>query len=180
MSRFYLAFWVRWSAAFVLIAATVAAGFATVMAIGSYVYKGFPPLEPEALDALGTIWLFWLGVGYGIGMIGALVGALAFVYRKCIGGYRLVPLNCQGEVLDEIGPKHYFKMWRKWFFALIWVNAAQVIVLAVAHKLLFGGGVWIGWFNPWWLTPMIIVSGLLSLPLFLYRCKNVRITSCIS
>lgn len=180
MRKFYLAAGGRWLAAFVVIAGGLSAGFATLMTAGIYAYKGFAPLEPQTREALQTIWLFWLGIGYGIGMVGAVVGALRFVCKRCLGGYRAVPLNCQGEILDEVGAGDYFKIWRKWFFALIWVNAAQAVVVIVVHKLLFGGPVWMGWFNPLWLTPMVMVSGLAALGILMKRCTKVRIEPCAS
>jgi hypothetical protein len=170
----------RWTVVFAAIALIAAAGFATAVTAVSYALKGFPPIGDQTWDALKTIWGFWAGIGYGIGMIAALTGALRSVLARCIGGYRIVVVNCQGERLESLGAKPYFKIWRRWFFGVIWINAAQVIILIAGHKLIFGGTLWMGWYTPWWLTPMIIVSALFALPVLLYRCKNTRIEPCAS
>lgn len=179
MNRFYLILGVRWIISFIFIGVTVSTVFATLMSIGTYAYKGFAPLDAQTWSALQTIWLFWLGIGYGIGMIAALVLALGTLLYRCIEGQRLLLLNCKEERIESLELKPYFKLWRKWFFTIIWINAAQAVILIVIHKLLFGGAVWISWFNPWIVTPMIIFSGLLALPIMIRRSKRVRIEPCV-
>ncbi len=161
-----------------LIALGVAIGFASIMTIVFYALKGFAPLDVQTWEALRIIWYFWLKIGYGVGVLAGLVGGLKFICKRCIAGYRIHPLDCQGERVDSIDLKRYFKIWRKWFFIIIWANAAQAVVLIVVHQLLFGGAVWIGWFSPFGLTPMILLSGLVAFPLLVRRCKMVKVEPC--
>lgn len=178
MTNFYLTLWVRWSIAFIVIGLLGSLGFATVVTAGIYIFKGFVPLNTTTWNALQTIWFFWLSIGYGVGMIAALVVALNTLLYRCINHRRLILLNCKEEVLERSGFKPYFKLWRKWFFSLIWINAAQVIIVIIMHKLLFGGSVWIGWFNPWSITLMILLSGGVALPLMIHRSKRLKIVPC--
>jgi len=180
MNRFFLLVWGRWIIAFLLIALIAAIGFATAVTFISYAIKGFAALDAKTWEALKTIWFFWLGIGYGVGIVSGLVFGLRFICKRCIAGYRFQPLNCQGERIESIELKRYFKIWRKWFFIIIWADAAQAVVLIAVHKLIFGGDIWIGWFNPLGLTPMILLSGLISFPLLARRCSMIRIEPCVS
>ncbi|MDD5717927.1 MAG: hypothetical protein PHW64_09050 [Sulfuricurvum sp.] len=178
MSRFYLILEVRWLLVFVLIALITAVGFATVTSGIIYGVKGFAPLDPQTRDALRIIWFFWLDIGYGVGIITALLVSLGQVFYRCIAGYRLSLINCKEERIEALALRPYFKVWRKWFFTLIWVNAAQAVVLIAIHKLLYGGGVWIGWFNPWGITPMILLSGAAALVIVVRSGKRLRVEPC--
>ncbi|MGD9971293.1 MAG: hypothetical protein AB7S65_12695 [Sulfuricurvum sp.] len=178
MSRFVFSLWGRWLILFVLLAVALAGGWATVATLVSYAIKGAVALDAQTIEALKTIWLFWLEIGYGVGMIGGLVGALGLTYRRCIAGFTVVPLNCKGEILERLPLKGYLRLWRKWFFTLIWVNAAQIILLTMIHKMLFGGTLWLGWFTPLWLTPLIAIAALPTFWIWFSRCKRIRLEPC--
>lgn len=168
----------RWAVAFILIAITGAVGFATFVSAVTFMVKGFPPLNAHTLEALGMIWRFWLGIGYGVGMIGAMAFALKFLFGPCMAGYRLRPLNCRGEVAEPLRAKGYFKIWRKWFFALIWVNAAEAIILMSVHALTVGGGIWLGWFSPVWFSVMILFAGCGAVAIMLRRLERIKAEPC--
>ncbi|MDD2782163.1 hypothetical protein [Sulfuricurvum sp.] len=178
MSKFYLTLWVRWATAFILIATVSAVGAATLVTFVVYALKGFAELNHERMQALQTIWLFWLSVGYGLGLIIALVGALKSILYRCVEQRKLVLVNCKEETIFSFEVKPYLKLWRKWFFAIIWINAAQAIIFIVAHKVIWGGSVWLGWFNPWSVTLMILFSGIIALVMMIRRSSRLRIEAC--
>lgn len=178
MSRIARLLVLRWIIAFGVIALTSAVGFATSVSVIIYLYKGIPSLNPETWNALGTIWKFWLWVGYGVGMISGVVISLRRVLYRCIEGNEVVLLNCKGEEVGYFEWKPYFKFWRQWFFALIWLNAAQAIILMAIHKLIFGGELWFGWFSGVGMGIMMSVSGALAVVITIRRSSRVRVRLC--
>jgi len=178
--RFIFQVWTAWILIFALIATGMAVGFASLATFIIYSLKGFAPLsQPEVREAIYTIWLFWLSVGYGIGVISALGMGLYFVFDRCIGGRTITLLNCKGEMVEGPRSKHYFKVWRKWFFAMIWLDAFEALILMGVHQLIFGGGLWMGWFQPLWMVPMMLVSGFFAMVLMLSRCKSLKVDVCV-
>lgn len=163
---------------FGIIAITGAVGFATLASGLIYLYKGFPPLNADIWSALGTIWEFWLKVGYGVGIIGGVVIALKNILYRCIVGNEVVLLNCKGEAVEHFEWKPYFKFWRQWFFALIWLNVVEAILLMAIQKLIFGGDLWFGWFNGVGLGIMMVVSGALGMVVTIRRSSRVRVQLC--
>lgn len=178
MSRVERLLVLRWIVTFGVIAITIAVGFATAVSVITYLYKGLPSLNPKTWSALGTIWNFWLWIGYGVGMIGAVVISLKNILYRCIEGSEAVLLNCKGDEVEQFEWKPYFKLWRQWFFALIWLNAAQAIILIALHKLIVGGALWFGWFSGVGMGIMMSVSGALAVVITIRRSSRVRVRLC--
>lgn len=178
MSSIYVLLALRWIVAFAIVGIVSAIGFASAMSVVIYLYKGMAPLNSNTWSALGIIWQFWLGIGYGVGMIAGVVIALRTILYRCIDGREVILLNCKGESVEQFEWKPYFKFWRQWFFSLVWLNAAHAILLMAMHKLIFGGELWFGWFSGVGMGVMMVVSGALGVIITIRRRSRVCVQSC--
>jgi len=146
--------------------------------------QGMQPLEVAIKRALLTVFGFWFFLSWNFSLLIILFRSVKYIFNRCIHGYELKLLGCPSKenkeqgVISEIGYGDLVKVWRKWFMLMIWIVAAQMIVVVIMMKLLSGYENVFDWFNIYVLYIFILVAGYFSLIILSMKCKKVRIVKC--
>lgn len=147
--------------------------------LGTYLYKGAPAVDTEVGNALMDVAAFWFPVCWSLALLIAFFFSVRLLFGYCIGGYRLTLLACDGEEeIERPGAFETARVWRKWFFVIIWTVAAQVIVFAALHRILVPEAGMMAWFSIGWLYAFMLLAALGTLPLMGARCNMVRVRRC--
>ena len=179
MRRFWVGLWWRWALWVTLISLLWAAGASVLLTFGLYLYKGMPPLEKGVVTALGDIARFGFPVFWCFAFLAAFFRSVRRLFGHCIDHFRLTLLSCDGETrIENPGSADTVRVWRKWFFVIIWAVAAEVIVAALLHFPFASGGGAMGWFSLYWLYLFVLLAALATLPLMGARCPFVKVERC--
>ena len=184
MNRFYFLIWLQWAVKLTLYTFLLAFFIAFCVTLFIYVMQGMQPLEVAIKRALLTVFGFWFFLSWNFSLLIILFRSVKYIFNRCIHGYELKLLGCPSKenkeqgVISEIGYGDLVKVWRKWFMLMIWIVAAQMIVVVIMMKLLSGYENVFDWFNIYVLYIFILVAGYFSLIILSMKCKKVRIVKC--
>jgi hypothetical protein len=158
----------------------VAGGLAAaVVALALFIFKGMPELNEDVWLALWEITRFTFPLTWSIALLIGLLLSVKRLFYRCIGGFEMALQSCDGETMIETpGVEDTLKLWRKWFFAIIWAVAAQVIAGVLVSYLSGSGESLLGWFSIYWLYLFVLLAGLVTLPLMGIRCDMVKVRKC--
>lgn len=176
MRKFYLSLWLYWAFWVGFYAVAAAALLALLATAATYLVQGAASLTPQRCSALADIAWFWFAVSFNAGLLLGLIAGIHKLFSRCFFGWNYRLLDCQGEESENMPMKLWLKLWRKWFFALIWVVAVEIMVAALA-----GMAVGIGlkaWFSVYWLYVFVFFAGLPLLVVMPLRCKMVKVAPC--
>lgn len=176
MFKFYAftwAYWATWLTLFSLLLASILSALLTSI----HFFKSSAVLNGATLSALEDIFLFYLAFTWSFSFIIGLILSVKKLFVHCFDGYRLSLLSCDGT--QEIRKPEVFgqsKLFRKYFFAIIWAVAVQMIVIS-AMSYFFAEGSF-AWFNVYSLYLLVLSSGAIVLPLLGVRCKMMKVKRC--
>lgn len=174
--------WLEWMKRMLFLTFIISASIALFILVGLYIKQGLPKLSFEILSALLDIFMFWFLLVINFVIPIALFISTKFLFNKPVNGFTLKLLTCpkdkKRDILEEITYGDIVKVWRKFFFLLIWMSAIFVMIgivffyLFTSYKSLFS------WFNIYLLYSFILLSGYPSILLLASRCKKIRIVTC--
>lgn len=172
MSKFYFFIWLRWSARLATCSVLLAYFFALLITLYSYISSGSPSIDTEVFNALRNVLEFWFPIVFSFTLLLALFRSLKYIFNICINGYKIQLLTCNGnEVIEVIGYGDLVKVWRRWFMLNIWLVGAQMIVAVIITQNY-------EWFDIYYLSAFILISGYFSFILLGSRCKKVKVVAC--
>jgi len=179
MTRFYLRLWLFWFfQVSILSLGTAAFGDAAVTA-GLYLYRGAPALDASVLEALWEIAGFWFGIIWSVTLLWALFVSLHRILERCYAHRKFILLTCKGdERITPVGYGDIVTLWRRWMMLLIWLVAAQLILMVGIRVVLGFEKALQEWFDIYWLYGALMIAGALSFPLLATRCKRIRVSQC--
>ena len=132
MLKFYFLLWLGWVARVSFFSIFWAGFFSLLGTVFIYISQGSIELNGEVIDALLKIFLFWFPILWSATLLLGLFRGIKFIFNRCVGGYELKLLECSGkEFVEVIGFGNLVKVWRKWFFLIIWLSATQVVLVSV-------------------------------------------------
>jgi len=183
VSKFYLILWLRWMFWLTFLSLSLAiagAGFVTVII---YMKQGAVSLNREVYSALFDIFRFWFAIFWSATLLISLFLTLKNLFNHCYVNFKLILFTCpdkkmQSQQIEQIGYGDLVKVWRKWFMLLIWLVAAQVIVVFIFMKLFFNAGTLFNWFNIYVLYLFLLISGYFSFMILGVKCKKVKVVKC--
>nr|WP_321266276.1 hypothetical protein [uncultured Sulfurimonas sp.] len=179
MSKFYLLLWLRWSLRLTLCSTVLASIISSLITSYSYFIQGMTQLNPQSIDALKDIFLFWFGIVWSFTLLLALFRSLKYIFNVCASGYMLKLYSCDGKnILQNIAYGDLVKVWRKWFMLIIWLVGSIMVVSIVFTKLFTSFDSLFEWFNIYWLFFFLLLSGYFSFTLMGARCKRVKVIKC--
>ena len=183
MRSFYLSLWLSWLFRVVLCTLATAFLLASLVTLLLYAKEGFVHFNGEVADALFSIWKFWFSILLNIALLFALFRSIKYIFNRCYSGYMLKLKNCPKDDLretfiDVVGYGDLIKVWRKWFFALIWLSGALMVLAFVVTKLFTSYSSLFSWFSIYLLYLFIALSGYLSFVFISARCKNIKVVKC--
>ncbi len=176
MSKFYFLLWLEW-----IIRVTLSSfGWALVIAFSLttiiYFNQNMPTLTDELINALFSIGYFWFKIIWIFTLLVTLFRSVKYLFNRKIGGYELKLSDCKyTQNIEVIGYGDLVKVWRKWFFLLIWLVVVEMILSTVVlYTLVYNESIF-AWFNIYWLFIAILIAGYFSFILLSNRCKRVKI-----
>ncbi|MDX1295028.1 MAG: hypothetical protein R3302_02100 [Sulfurimonadaceae bacterium] len=179
MRNFWFGLWASWALWLTVFSVTAGMIASALITLSLFVVKGMPELSDEVWLALWEIGRFTFPIAWSIALLIGLLLSVKRLFYRCIGGFEMTLQSCDGETLiEQPGVEDTLKLWRKWFLAIIWVVAAQVIGGVLLAYLFGSGESLMGWFSIYWLYLFVLVAGLATLPLMGIRCKMVKVRKC--
>lgn len=179
MRNFWLGLWARWATWLTLFSIASGAIAAAAVTLALFIVKGMPELNDEVWLALWEIGRFTFPLTWSIALLIGLLLSVKRLFYRCVGGFEMALQSCDGETLiEKPGVEDTLKLWRKWFFAIIWAVAAQVIGGVLVTYLTDSGESLLGWFSIYWLYLFVLIAGLVTLPLMGIRCDMVKVRKC--
>ena len=179
MSKFYFLLWLRWAARVVTCSVLLAYFFSLLITAYSYLSSSQPSIDVQVFNALRDVLEFWFPIVWSLTLLLALFRSLKYIFNVCINGYKFQLLTCKGdEVIEIIGYGDLVKVWRRWFMLNIWLVGAFMIVAVILTSLFSSYSGVFEWFDIYWLSAFILVSGYLSFILLGARCRKVKVSKC--
>jgi len=179
MGKFSLFLWLFWVKNITLKSFLYGAVFAFVLTIFFYIFYGMPSLSEDILHALYEVFSWSFAFTWSISFLLFLFREFLSVFERCIVGYKLQVLDCQTkEPLVAIGYGDIVKIWRRWFFVLIWLVASCFILLSVFLYLLGSAQSFREIFSIYLLYVFVMFSGYISFLFLIYRCKKTKVQRC--
>jgi len=179
MSKFYFFLWLWWAIRVVLCAVLLGALLSASITFYLYIYQGMPTLNPEVTEALWSLALFWFPISLSLTLLLALFRSIKYIFNKPLYGYQFKLISCDAkEILEDIGYGDLLRVWRKWFMLMIWLVGSEIIMSAVSTSLFTHYDTIFEWFNIYFLSTFILLSGYLSFILLGGRCKRVKVVKC--
>ncbi len=179
MIRFYLRLWLFWFFQVSALSLGAAALADAVVTAALYVYRGAPPLNASVAEALWEIAGFWFGILWSLTLLWALFISVRRIMERCYAHRKFILLTCKGdERITPVGHGDIVTLWRRWMMLLIWLVAAQMILMT-GIRMVFGFETALDtWFDSYWLYGALMIAGGISLPLLGTRCKRIRVSQC--
>ena len=179
MSKFYFLLWLRWAARVVTCSVLLAYFFSLLITAYSYLSSSQPSIDVQVFNALRDVLEFWFPIVWSLTLLLALFRSLKYIFNVCINGYKFQLLTCKGdEVIEIIGYGDLVKVWRRWFMLNIWLVGAFMIVAVILTSLFSSYSGVFEWFDIYWLSAFILVSGYFSFILLGARCRKVKVSKC--
>ncbi|MEA1982549.1 MAG: hypothetical protein U9N39_03300 [Campylobacterota bacterium] len=182
MSRFYLFVWLEWLLRLTLSSVVFAGLVSAFITLVLYMAQGVQNLNSEVYMALLSLFKFWFAPLWGIGVLVALFRGTKDIFNRCKDGYKLVLYSCakeeNREMIEVVGLGDIVKVWRKLFMLIIWLVAAQMIVVVAFTKMFTSFENLFEWFDVYVLYGFIAIAGYFSLIILGSKCKQVKIIKC--
>lgn len=182
MRKFYFLIWLTWFTRLTLCSiffASISSFFVTTFV---YLQQGLPKISSEVFSALYTIFEFWFALFWSLGVLIALFRGLKYIFNKCRGAHMLVLFTCSkkepSELIEVVGYGDLIKVWRKWFLLMVWLVAAQMIIVTLFSRVISSGESLFAWFTIYNLYIFIAIAGYFSFIILSTKCKQVRIKKC--
>jgi len=182
MRNFYLFLWFFWLIRVVL--CTIFSGFvfAALITLYSYAKQGFIPLDSEVIEALFKIWKFWFLILLNITLLFALFRSVKYLFNRCYKGYIVRLKKCfkekESPYIEPVGYGDLLKVWRKWFFSLIWLSAGCMITAFIFTHFFTSYESLFSWFSIYLLYVFIALAALPSFMLLFSKCKMIKVEKC--
>ncbi len=176
MSKFWFftwGYWATWLSGFSVLLASLLSFFITSI----HFFRSSAMLNFETLSALWSIFLFYFAFAWSFSFVVGLLLSVKKLFKHCFDGKKLLLLSCDGKsVIDRPEVFEQTKIFRKFFFAIIWSVAVQMIIISVLSYFFTEGS--FAWFNVYYLYILVLSSGALVLPMLGVRCTMIRIKQC--
>jgi len=177
MNRFYILLWLKWFIRVSFCSILIALFISSAVTIYIFFKTSPDSLDGNVLKALFDIERFWFALSFNFAFLFVLFRSIKYIFNKKLDGYEYKLYNCSMQNIDVIGYGDLIKVWRKWFFMLIWFSAVEMVIVTIIFYL-FGIDELFSWFNIYVLYSFVMIAGYFSFILLPSRCKRVRIVRC--
>ena len=177
MQKFYLMLWGQWMLRVVISTLTVALILSLGMTAILYIKEGLPALSSDVKSALKALFFFWFAIFINLSLLLALFRSIKSLFNHPYAGYVLKLKRCahEREYIEVVGYGDLVKVWRRWFFLLIWIVGSFMVVAFVVTYLFSSYKALFDWFNIYILYMFILIAGYFSFVLLPSRCKRVKV-----
>lgn len=179
IKQFYFLLWFWWALRVSALSIFFGIILSLLVTLFLYFFHGAKPMSNEVFSALQDIFLFWFSICWSISLLMSLFVGLKYIFNRCYGRYKLQLLDCPSkEVLDHIYFTDLVRVWRKWFMITVWIVGVEMIFAIAIHRFFFSEAALFEWFGIYTLYGFILLSGLGSFALMIFRCDKVRMVQC--
>ena len=178
MRKFYLILWLKWIFWLTFLSVSLAFVGSGIITIVIYMKQGAVSLNGGVYRALFDILTFWFPIVWSAMLLLSLFLTLKRVFNRCYANFKFILFTCSDKKIEEISYADLVRVWRKWFFSLIWLVMVQVIVVFIFMKLFFHAETLFDWFNIYVLYLFLLISGYFSFMILSVKYKKVRLVPC--